>query len=96
MVVTIMWPVSVLFPSTTVASKSYREKKINITFHPSEAREGGREGRRVGGITFSSLIFISFISSGSLSIAMLLPPPGFFMLAVGAILTEAISDSKLR
>jgi hypothetical protein len=61
-------------------------QKKKITFHPSEAREGGRSRE----ITFSSLIFISFISSGSLSIAMLLPPPRFFMLVVGAILTEAI------
>lgn len=79
-VVTIMWPVSVPLPSTTVASISYgmrkekkektkNKKKVLVLRSRDKKCTKKKQSFEEHFIlhTFSSLIFMSFISSGKLS-----------------------------
>ena len=102
-VVTIMCPVSVPFPSTTVASISYIQKlsiaKSNIRKEQktdyTKTRNHLRIFEKPTFSTFSSLIFISLISSGSLS-TIIASPAGFPIAVAGAIPPEAINTGGYR
>jgi len=101
MVVTMICPVSVPLPSTTVASISYKMNQIEsnlaeIENQPQRHSRNKAKIRKSGNFhTLSSLIFISFISSGNLSTPAAPCPLASLKPEVGATPTDVIFTESL-
>lgn len=106
MVVTMICPVSVPLPSTTVASISYKMNQIESnlasnwksttkTFTKKGQIRKSANLREKGLHTLSSLIFISFISSGNLSTPAAPCPLASLKPEVGATPTDVIFTESL-